>query len=218
MKKTTKKTLSIVLTSSLLLAGCGGEFAYKRGASARDLEQAKQQCQHTSSETALGQCMEQNGWIYHNPQEALDDEDPVIQASFQHDYRSAGKAVSEDTPAPASSVKNSSNSSTVSVTETGNIGTGNTGPDSAAQARKPGENTAKNKAEKKVTDPMDIFLVSSWWKIGKGADGLKTDMDQCVAKLGPAHAPDMTGKTAKATRGLLLCMRDLGWKALQARE
>lgn len=210
MKKTAKKTLSIVLSSSLLLAGCGGEFAYKRGASARDLEQAKQQCQHTSSETALGQCMEKNGWIYHNPQEALEDEDPVIHASFQHDYRSAGKVVNEDTPAPASSVVNSS---AANSTETGN-----TVSDSSVQARKPGENTAKNKAEKKVTDPMDIFLVSSWWKIGKGADGLKTDMDQCVAKLGPAHAPDMTGKTAKATRGLLLCMKDLGWKALQARE
>lgn len=208
MKKTAPQTISIssansvlmtsAIAASLLLTSCGGEFAYKRGASARDLDQAKQQCQHSASETALGQCMEQNGWIYHNPQEALEDEDPVIQASFQHDYRSAGKVVNEDTPAPTSSA----------VAQTDSAST-------ATPVAKPAE---QRPAAKKPTDPMDIFLVSSWWKIGKGADSLKGDLAECVAKLGEAHAPDMTGKTVKATRGLLLCMKDLGWKALQARE
>lgn len=205
MNKTARNTLSIAIASSLLLAGCGGEFAYKRGASARDLNQAKQQCQHTGSEQELGQCMEENGWIYHNPQTALEDEDPVIHASFQNDYRTAGKVVNADTPAPATNASSTAASTTDS----------NSPHQQASQA---GPATAKPLPSKKPADPMDIFLVSSWWKIGKGADGLKGDLDQCVAKLGPAHAPDMTGKTAKATRGLLLCMKDLGWKALQARE
>lgn len=52
--------LPIVITC--LLAGCGAEFAYKRGATAADLKKQKAHCQSASSPTALNQCLEKAGW------------------------------------------------------------------------------------------------------------------------------------------------------------
>ncbi len=64
-------------------------------------------------------------------------------------------------------------------------------------------------------DPMDIFLVGSWWSIGKGPDALKVDTNECVAKLGEEHRPDSV--SLKTTRGFLVCMREKNWRALQAK-
>lgn len=66
-------------------------------------------------------------------------------------------------------------------------------------------------------DMLDTFKVSSWWKAGSGADSLKSDMEECVVKLGEAHRPVQTPHTQKATRGLLLCMKEKGWSALRAK-
>ena len=177
------KTLPAVLILCLMLAGCGGEFAYKRGAGAHDLNTAKNACQAKGLQgNAFAQCMEDNGWVFHNPQDSLDDDDPVIKASVKTDYRDTS-TVQEAAPAAA-------------ITSTSDIGAA--------------------KAAPIPKSPLDMFTVSSWWKVGKGAENLKTDIQQCVAKLGPEHQPDMSGTTVKASRGLLLCMKDLGWKALQA--
>lgn len=62
-------------------------------------------------------------------------------------------------------------------------------------------------------NPMDKLNVSSWWKMGGNADGLKTDTDICVAKLGDAHKP-VDGSNFY-TRGLVLCLKDKGWNGLQ---
>jgi len=70
-------------------------------------------------------------------------------------------------------------------------------------------------AVKKHPDPMDTFKVSSWWKTGSGAASLKSDTEECVARLGEAHRPN--SQTQTATRGLLLCMRDKGWSGLRAK-
>ena len=66
-------------------------------------------------------------------------------------------------------------------------------------------------------DMMDTFKVSSWWKAGSGADSLKSDTEECVARLGEAHRPVQTQQTQTATRGLLLCMKEKGWSALRAK-
>ncbi|MCB5189495.1 hypothetical protein LG198_01965 [Methylobacillus arboreus] len=191
MKKPgTGNVLANVLILSMTLAGCGGEFAYKRGASVNDLNEARKQCQSKGIQgDAFAQCMEESGWVFHNPMDGSgsDDEDPVIKASYNKDYRNTA-AIAE----PAAGV--------------------------AAAPASNAESTSPPPPAKKPADPMDIFIVSSWWKAGRGAESLKEDIQQCVAKLGPEHQPDLSGRTAKATRGLLLCMKDLGWKALQAHE
>ncbi len=178
-------TIPATVTLCLVLAGCGGEFAYKRGAGVHDLNTAKNACQAQGLQgNAFAKCMENNGWVFHNPQDNLDDDDPVIKASLKNDYRDTS-TVQE--PAPV-----------------------------VAIAAEPKTGAAKETPTPAPKSPLDMFTVSSWWKIGKGADNLKADIQQCVAKLGPEHQPDMSGTTAKASRGLLLCMRELGWKALQA--
>lgn len=80
-----------------------------------------------------------------------------------------------------------------------------------------------NKAEStKVTappptaDPLDKFIVSSWWKIGGNADSLQSAINDCVAILGEAHRPNPV--TNEATRGLGVCMKDKGWRGLKAKS
>lgn len=56
----------------LLLAGCGGEISYKRGASAQDFQNEKQRCENVSSnETELDQCLQKQGWLVVNPDKPL---------------------------------------------------------------------------------------------------------------------------------------------------
>ena|SRR5450830_791223 len=113
--------------------GCG-EFAYKQGASARDLENTKKSCLAKSTNQAIvDKCVEDNGWF----------------------VQSLGAA-----------------------------------------------------------DPMEIFKISSWWKMGC-VDGLNIDLGECVAVLGEAHRP--ISQTHQVTRGLLLCMREKGWRGLRER-
>lgn len=70
-------------------------------------------------------------------------------------------------------------------------------------------------AVKKTPEMTDTFKVSSWWKTGSGPASLNADTEACVAKLGEAHRPD--SQTQTATRGLLLCMKDMGWSGLRAK-
>ena len=58
MKKMTLVTLIMLLTS-----GCG-EFAYKRGASAKDFDTAKKTCQNAGGDSAaVEKCLDDNGWF-----------------------------------------------------------------------------------------------------------------------------------------------------------
>jgi len=50
--------------SVLLLSGCGGEFSYKRGATAKDFQSEKQRCETASStEKEIDACLQQQGWL-----------------------------------------------------------------------------------------------------------------------------------------------------------
>lgn len=73
--------LACVLLLALPLGGCG-EFAYKRGASAGDLEAAKMTCREKGSDAAYERCLADNGWTVQNlgRMEPLDAA-PVIEAS-----------------------------------------------------------------------------------------------------------------------------------------
>ncbi|MCX4189467.1 hypothetical protein [Methylophaga sp. OBS3] len=59
---------TLLLSSLLLLTGCGAEFSYKRGAQAPDFQNEKQRCEtSTSTETELDQCLEEKGWLVVSP-------------------------------------------------------------------------------------------------------------------------------------------------------
>ena len=73
----------ILLLAVLLFGGCGGELAYKRGASANDLEAAKKSCREKGPDpAAIEKCMGDRGWVVQNLSrtEPLD-ADPVVEAS-----------------------------------------------------------------------------------------------------------------------------------------
>jgi hypothetical protein len=83
--------VSFTLLATLLLCGCG-ELAYKRGASASDLDATKKLCMAkvSAKETVL-KCMTDNGWVVQNlnsaePIATMQREgDPVINASVTED-------------------------------------------------------------------------------------------------------------------------------------
>ncbi len=180
--------ICILMLVTLLPSGCG-EFAYKRGANSSDLEAAKKSCGKKGPDSAaVKKCMAGGGWIVQDlsRMEPMD-ADPVVEASVIPSDRR---------------IENSASATS------GKQGAGD------YVSALPG--TAQPAAiVKKPPDMMDTFKVSSWWKTGSGAESLKSDTDECVAKLGEAHRPD--NQTQLATRGLLLCMKEKGWSALRAK-
>jgi hypothetical protein len=56
------KKIPIITLVALFVTGCG-EFAYKRGASAKDLEASKKICQNSGSSLSIEKCLEDNGWV-----------------------------------------------------------------------------------------------------------------------------------------------------------
>lgn len=62
-------------------------------------------------------------------------------------------------------------------------------------------------------DPLDRFVIGSWWKSGGNPDILKAAMSGCVARLGEEHRPAPGSK--EFTRGMLLCLREQGWYGVQ---
>jgi hypothetical protein len=59
-------------------------------------------------------------------------------------------------------------------------------------------------------DPMVPVKMTAWVRFGSGSPN--GDIEACVATLGPANAPDTVHHTA--TRALLSCMRQKGWRGL----
>lgn len=173
-----KKRCRIVLLLTIFsLTGCG-EFAYKRGAGAADLNKAQLGCQAQSSDpAAIEACLEKEGWTVQKL-DALGELDPVAVITPNPDNRSPG------------------------VTSL-----------AAAQAQV--ADPAGTNAPKKPADPLDVFKISSWWKMGGSTDQLNGALNACVATLGESHRPDPLAQ--RATRGLLLCMRQSGWYGLQGR-
>jgi hypothetical protein len=183
----------LLVLVAVMFSGCG-EFAYKRGATASDLEAAKKSCREkdppakgTESAT-VDRCLADKGWVVQDlsKMEPID-ADPVVEASAMPSDRR---------------LENSAGSSP-----------GNQGAERHASVQ-PGP-VQPTTIVKRTPDTMDTFMVSSWWKTGSGADNLKSDTEACVAKLGEAHRPD--NQTQRTTRGFLLCMKDKGWSGLRAR-
>lgn len=178
-----------ILTFCVLLASGCGELAYKRGGNSSDLEDAKKACKaKTSAAQAFKKCMADSGWTVQNLSTLEPMEaDPVVEAS----------SLSSDRR-----IENSAGTATVKQSAEDPVYVS------------PGE-AQPTTIRKRNPDMMDTFKVSSWWKAGGGAEGLKADTGDCVAKLGEPHRPDT--QTQYTTRGLLLCMKEKGWSGLRAK-
>ena len=186
------KTSFGILLISVSLGGCG-ELAYKRGASAQDLEATRKTCQSAGAEKAIEKCLEDNGWAVTR----LDDVDLFATASASADNRNLG--ADEDrrrASKPVDEANLSSGKSPITSSDARQASTASTGSPSPPTA-----------------NPMDTYKVSSWWKMGAGRESLETDTHACVAQLGAAHSPD--NRTQQVTRGLVVCMHGKGWKALR---
>ncbi len=192
------RNLSLVLCTSLLLAACGGEFTYKRGATPADLEKTKAMCKAQTSEAQVNKCLEDNGWVV----QKLDDMDLFpVSAKFDnvHDIETGA------TPAPASQTSTATTPAAPAAVSSSKAST------SAATAPSQPSATTTPAAP---ANPLDTYVISSWWKLGVMGDALQADTDACVATLGEAHRPN--SKTQTATRGFIVCMRGKGWSALRA--
>lgn len=188
-----KKTLLLLLAMPLMISSCG-DFAYKRGAGANDLATDKRDCEARSNDhKMIEQCLNDKGWTV----QKLDDLDPFATASVNPDNR----IISPDTN-----------------TYTKNTTLSN---DNKAESAALAPNGINSSSEKPTTpiptaDPLDKFIISSWWKIGGNAGNLQDTINDCVATLGEAHRPNPI--TNEATRGLGVCMRDKGWRGLKAQK
>ncbi|MBY0467680.1 MAG: hypothetical protein K2Q07_01750 [Burkholderiaceae bacterium] len=184
------KTCSWLVALALLISGCG-ELSYKRGASTQDLETAKRACQSADGEKAAGQCLEDRGWTV----KKLDDIDLFATAGVSPDNRNPSAFV---TPEFAPVVPAKSAAAPIPPAE-----------NSPAAAEKPMVPSPPS-----PTSPLDVYTISSWWKMGADREALAADTHDCVAMLGPAHKPSET--TQQVTRGFVVCMHAKGWKALRA--
>ncbi len=186
-----KKIIPILLI--LTLSACG-DFAYKRGAGANDLAADKSACEARSNDhKMIEQCLNDKGWTV----QKLDDLDPFATASVNPDNR----VISPDTNTYTKNTAPSNDNKTESATQTSS----GTPP-----------NSEKSTTPTPIADPLDKFIISSWWKVGGNAGGLQDAINDCVATLGEAHRPNPI--TNEATRGLGLCMRDKGWRGLKAQK
>jgi hypothetical protein len=184
-----KQHLIMMLLITSTLTACG-EFAYKRGASATDLQQAKKECSSISNEQKAAECLEAKGWSVNN----LDDSDLFAIASYSDSNPN-------QTPNKTSSIEN------IEPVERAK-------PTSNEEVNK--EVQEVNAVTKKAPNPLDKYKINSWWKMGSNGHSLETAINECVSTLGEAHRPD--SKTQLATRGLAVCMREKGWRGLITQE
>ena len=178
----------LIIAIAIGLNACG-EFSYKRGANVAQLEQTRQSCQAKHTDADIEKCMEANGWMI----QKLDSFEilTVTSANADEQYTEQIKNIEHE-------------KSMVS-------GENTTTPDNAknAETTKP----VKPAKKKAVSNPLEHFVVPSWWKTGVKPDSFKTDSNACVDKLGEAHKPD--GKTQTVTFAFIGCMAEKGWKAFK---
>ncbi|MFM9835609.1 MAG: hypothetical protein ACKVOA_05860 [Methylophilaceae bacterium] len=172
-----KQHIYITLLTTLALTACG-EFAYKRGATATDLQQAKLECSKSASEALAETCMKEKGWSV----QKLDDVDLFATVSYTD---------SNPNQTPSTNQK-----TTINVAEP--------------------SNKTEQAAPKKEADPLDLYTINSWWKMGANGQSLEVAINECEALLGEAHKPN--SKTQQVTRGLVVCMREKGWRGLKVQN
>ncbi len=189
------KILGLIATV-ILITACG-EFSYKRGANVAQLENTRQSCQAKGSDEAIKKCMEDKGWTI----QKLDSFEIFTENEPKSDEQS------EVVAAENASDLTIENGQKTGATETVVADKQQTASKSSVKL------SAKPKTKVAPTNPLDTFVVSSWWKSGVRPDAFQVDSNMCVEKLGEAHKP--IGKTQTVTVGFISCMNGKGWKALK---
>jgi len=171
--------IPIITLLALLVTGCG-EFAYKRGASAKDLEASKKICQNSGSSASIEKCLEDNGWIVQKLDGiGVPDSELFATASVTPDNRQSS------TPSANTSATTSNKDAT----------------------------QVKEDALVRPVNNLEIYKITSWWKMGAGQNMLEADIKACTDTLGVEHQPNRTTQTF--TRGFALCMYQKGWRGLK---
>jgi hypothetical protein len=194
----------ICLGLILLVTASCGEFAYKRGASAKDLDATKKTCQSAGNEAAIEKCLENNGWVVQKLDAlGLPDNELFATASVSSDNRMPNQAKNEK--------------EIVSKTETANHEILPKSEHTTKAAEISTDTDAESvKKEAIPTPPVNAFekyKINSWWKMGGNRDALELSMTACSEKLGEAHLPDR--KTQIFTRAFAACMYEKGWRGLR---
>jgi uncharacterized protein YceK len=187
----------------LVTQGCG-EFAYKRGASAKDLEATKKTCQSAGNESAIEKCLEDNGWVVQKL-DALGLPDSELFATA---------SVSPDNRNPAQSTVEKEEISKLETTSNETLANS----DSATKATETNDKVANKPVKKEASaaptvNAFEKYKINSWWKMGGGRDALELSITACSEKLGDAHIPDR--KTQTFTRAFAACMYENGWRGLR---
>lgn len=208
----------------LLVSGCG-EFAYKRGATAKDFDATKKTCQSAGDEAAIEKCLADNGWLVQKLDAlGLPDSELFATASVSEDNRN---------PTPAST-NEASISQTAAETTPETIDLSQSKLEQAAPktetfqtevvskpsaVAKDSTTSPQTKAESpkkqivKSANPFEKYKINSWWKMGGGRDALEISMETCSKRLGDAHLPDR--KNQIFTRAFAACMYENGWRGLR---
>lgn len=195
---------SLLLMVMVLCVNACGEISYKRGASARDVENAHKACRNLE-ESALSGCLEKQGWQI----QKFEDSELFAEASVTDNRGNSPSTEAAKAgffqPEPT---QTSQENPTVAQT-----------PTATSQATTSANNTpqasSKPAADSLQTyNPMQTYNINSWWKMGASSVALSTDQKDCGTLVGAAHTPDF--KTQTFTRGFISCMHSKGWKALKA--
>lgn len=208
----------------LLASGCG-EFAYKRGASAKDFDATKKTCQSAGDEAAIEKCLSDNGWVVQKLDAlGLPDSELFATASVSEDNRN---------PTPAT-INEASNTQTSAETTPDTLDLSQSKPEEAtakaetsltevvsepsvAAKDSPVSKQTKMETPKKqstsAVNPYEKYKINSWWKMGGGRDALELSMETCTKRLGDTHVPDR--KNQIFTRAFAACMYENGWRGLR---
>lgn len=201
----------------LVASGCG-EFAYKRGASAKDFDATKKTCQGAGDEAAIEKCLEDNGWVVQKLDAlGLPDSELFATASVSEDNRN---------PTPASPSESTTSQTAAVTTESVNTvinqtmheqaesfsNSSNVAKDSTASSQTKADSPKKQTVSS--VNPHEKYKINSWWKMGGGRDALDLSMETCSKRLGDAHVPDR--KNQIFTRAFAACMYENGWRGLRS--
>lgn len=181
-----------------------GEFAYKRGASAKDLEATKKTCQNAGNEAAIEKCLEDNGWVVQKLDAlGLPDSELFATARVSSDNRMPNKTVTEyETASKSEAESNEVLPKSQNATS---------GGESIAKVTT--ESVKKEAITAPAVNAFEKYKINSWWKMGGSPHALELSMTACSEKLGVEHQPDK--KTQTFTRGFAACMYENGWRGLR---
>jgi hypothetical protein len=229
----TASCFTLCLLLPLVIAGCGGEVSWKRGAREQDWAADRIDCAKRSD---FIECMADRGWSVTNlgdgreasgaaaaffdpdaamagTAEAMESEPVQSDVNRDPDNLRATEAVTAASPAsPDGSLKRVR---PVTVAPSPD-GLPRAAPSPQTLARVQGsegtEGVAKRAARAPVAprDPLDRVEVNSWWKLGGRAGEVEQQTAACLEKLGPEHAP----QGPMHTLGMLSCLKEKGWRAL----